>query len=70
MSTKKDSGLVISGSLVKKIGESLGLVKLMLARKLQSLVPSLYISVFNSSVAYLSNSIEIDFEHPQCVRFI
>ena len=38
MSTKKDSGLVVSGSLVKKIGESLGLVKLILARKLQSLV--------------------------------
>ena len=36
----KDSGLVVSWSLVKKIGESLGLVKLRLARKLQSLVNS------------------------------
>ena len=34
---KKDSGLVVSWSLAKKIGESLGLVKLRLARKLQSL---------------------------------
>ena len=38
ISTKKDSGLVVSWSLVKKIGESLGLVKLRLARKLQSLI--------------------------------
>ena len=38
LSSKKDSGLVVSWSLVKKIGESLGLVKLRLARKLQSLL--------------------------------
>jgi hypothetical protein len=37
----KDPGLVVSWSLVKKIGETLGLVKLMLARKLQPLVVTL-----------------------------
>ena len=34
----KNSGLVVSWSLVEKIGETLGLVRLRLARKLQPLV--------------------------------
>ena len=36
----KDPGLAVSWSLVKKMGESLGLVKLRLARKLHPLVVS------------------------------
>ena len=41
---------MVSWSLVKKIGESLGLVKLRLARKLQSLVDTEYFSKINEKI--------------------
>ena len=56
---KKDSGLVVSWSLVKKIGESLGLVKLRLARKLHSLLSIYVLCSFDVSLYLFQNYLKI-----------